>query len=118
LSAHPLETGTVSSRFAFNSAKELAMIFALILFGCADDGSQCEKLAAAPRHYESQLLCEADAVLALHGDLALRADYPTVEARCMPEGLSGTHSFASAEYAADRIDPARRFLRSAQPRPR
>jgi hypothetical protein len=94
------------------------MIFALLLFGCTDDGSQCEKLAAAPRHYETQLLCEADAVLALQSDVALRADFPSVEARCAPQGLSGTLSVASAEYTADRINPALGFLRIAQPRPR
>jgi hypothetical protein len=94
------------------------MIFALFLLGCTDDGSQCERLAAPPRHYESQLLCEADAALALQSDLALRSDHPTVEAHCLPEGLTGTHSFASAEYAADRLDPTRRFMRGAQPRPR
>jgi hypothetical protein len=94
------------------------MIFALLLFGCADDGSQCEQLLGPTRHYESRLLCESDAEMALQSELAVRADHPTVEARCTPVGLAGTHSFASAEEAADRFDASRRFLRRVQPRPR
>jgi hypothetical protein len=57
-------------------------IFALILFGCADDGTMCERLSAAPKHYDSQVLCEADVDTALASEIAVRADYPTVIARC------------------------------------
>lgn len=60
------------------------MIFALLLFGCADDGSQCEQLATTAKHYEAKLLCEADAEMALQSEAALKSDFPTVEARCMP----------------------------------
>lgn len=94
------------------------MIFALLLFGCADDGSQCEQLQASPKHYEAKLLCEADAEMALQSELALSADYPTVEARCVPLGLAASNAFASAEEAADRMNPALRHLRAIQPRPR
>ena len=68
------------------------MIFALVLFGCADDGSQCERLAATPKHYEAKVLCEADAEAALQSEAALAADYPTVEARCI--AVSGDASVA------------------------
>jgi hypothetical protein len=93
------------------------MIFALLLFGCADDGSQCERLAATPKHYEAKLLCEADADMALQSDIALSADYPAVEARCLP--VSGDASVAqnSGDPAEDRPAASMR-LALAQPRPR
>jgi hypothetical protein len=107
--------GTVSSHATFKSAKETAMIFALILFGCADDGSQCEKLAATPKHYEARVLCEAEADAALQSQIAMTADYPTVEARCLPIGRSV--SMSSGEPNEDRA-VASLQLALAHPRPR
>ena len=92
------------------------MIFALLLFGCADDGSQCEQLSE-PRHYEAKLLCEADAQLALQSDVALRSDHPMVEARCMPVS-SGGNVALSPENPADREPVASIRLALSQPRPR
>jgi len=91
------------------------MIFALILFGCADDGSQCEKLAATPKHYEARVLCEADAEMALRSDVALRSDFPTVEARCLPIGTRVAYS--TGEPAEDQ-PVASLQLAAVQPRPR
>lgn len=62
----------------------MSMLFALVLFGCADDGSACERLAAQPEQYASKSLCEAGYEMALQSDVALRADYPTVVSRCLP----------------------------------
>lgn len=60
-------------------------VFALLLFGCSDDGSACQLLTAAqPRYYDSQVVCEADVDVALQSDVSLRADYPTVIAKCVP----------------------------------
>lgn len=59
-------------------------VFALLLFGCSDDGSACRQLAAQPKHYDSQAMCEADVDLALSSELSLRADYPSVVAKCVP----------------------------------
>lgn len=59
-------------------------IFALLLFGCADDGSACRQLAAPPKYYESEVLCEADVDFALQSDVSLRSEHPTVVAKCMP----------------------------------
>lgn len=97
------------------------MLFALFLFGCADDGSQCERLATTPKHYEAKLLCEADADMALQGDIALSADFPSVEARCLP--VSGDASVArnsgdpteGQAVASIRLAVAQR---DGQPRPR
>ena len=91
------------------------MIFALVLFGCADDGSQCEKLEAAPKHYEARVLCEADAQMALQSDVALSSDYPMVEARCLAVGANVAMS--SGEPNEDRPVASIR-LAIAQPRPR
>lgn len=91
------------------------MIFALVLLGCADDGTQCERLAATPRHYEARLLCEADAEMALQSSVALSADFPTVEARCLPVGASV--ALSSGEPNEDK-PVARLQLAMAQPRPR
>jgi hypothetical protein len=59
-------------------------VFALLLFGCSDDGTACQQLAAPPRHYDSQVLCEADMDFALQSDVSLKSDYPSVVAKCLP----------------------------------
>jgi hypothetical protein len=97
------------------------MLFALLLFGCADDGGQCERLAVTPKHYEAKLLCEADADMALQSDIALSADYPSVEARCLPVGSDTSMTLSSGDptegqaVASVRLAVARR---DDQPRPR
>ncbi|MCW1430543.1 hypothetical protein [Novosphingobium sp. JCM 18896] len=97
------------------------MIFALILFGCADDGTQCHKLATTPKHYEARVLCEADAEMALQSDIALSADYPTVEARCQPIGANV--ALSSGEPREDQPVASLRLAsfqsgQPGQPRPR
>lgn len=97
------------------------MIFALLLFGCADDGSQCERLAATPKHYEAKLLCEADADMALQSDIALSADYPTVEARCQPVSSDASMTLSSGDPEEGRAVASIRLAvarRDSQPRPR
>ncbi len=91
------------------------MIFALFLFGCADDGSQCERLSQTPKHYEARLLCEADADMALQSDIALSADYPTVEARCL--AVTPNVSLNLGNPSEERPAVTLR-LASAHPRPR
>lgn len=59
-------------------------VFALLLFGCSDDGSACQRLAAQPKYYDSQVMCEADVDFALSSEVSLRADYPSVVAKCVP----------------------------------
>ncbi|MBW8754597.1 MAG: hypothetical protein JF595_10685 [Sphingomonadales bacterium] len=60
----------------------MSMVFALVLLGCADDGTACERLPTQPGHFSSKALCEAGQEMALQSDVALRADYPTVVSRC------------------------------------
>lgn len=99
------------------------MIFALLLFGCADDGSQCEPLNAAPKHYEAKLLCEADAQMALQSDVALRSDHPLVEARCVPVSSEANVALSTGDPADGRAVASIRVALSraretSQPRPR
>jgi len=61
----------------------MSMVFALVLLGCADDGSACERLATQPERYATKALCEAGQEVALQSDAALSADYPTVVSRCL-----------------------------------
>ena len=61
----------------------MSMIFALVLFGCADDGTSCQQLAARPEHYQSKVLCQADQKTALQSDIAMQADHPLVVSRCL-----------------------------------
>jgi hypothetical protein len=75
----------------------MSLMFALVLFGCADDGSACERLAAQPERFVSRSLCEAGQDAALQSDVALRADYPTVVSRCLPMAASTAVASASRE---------------------
>lgn len=59
------------------------MMFALALFGCADDGSACQRLAAPEQAYESRMECMAAQNGALASDAAASADYPSVFAQCL-----------------------------------
>ncbi len=63
---------------------EHAAAIVLVLFGCSDDLSQCQRL---PRQelvsYASFGGCEAGQPAALGSEAALAADYPTVVVQCM-----------------------------------
>lgn len=62
------------------------MLFALALFGCSDDASYCERLSDKAARFDSKVACEMEAVGALESDKAMRADFPSVIANCLPEG--------------------------------
>jgi hypothetical protein len=66
----------------------MSMVFALVLLGCADDGTACERLGGQPRLYNSVASCQADQEAALESDTARRSDYPTVFSRCVRAGAS------------------------------
>jgi hypothetical protein len=63
------------------------VVFALLLFGCSDDGTACSLLATQPKTYSSQLACEADQASALQSSLALRSEQPSVFAECLPASI-------------------------------
>lgn len=60
-----------------------ATLFALALFGCSDDGTVCERLAAPVHTYQTKAACTAQLDEALETDAAMRADAPTVYAQCL-----------------------------------
>jgi len=61
----------------------MSMVFALVLFGCADDGTECQRLQAQPEHFASKALCEAGQETALESDAAMRSDHPLVVTKCL-----------------------------------
>ena len=60
----------------------MSMVFALVLLGCADDGTSCQRLSVQPERYSSKASCEASQHEALESDIAMRSDFPTVVAQC------------------------------------
>jgi len=87
-------------------------VFALILFGCSDDGTLCERLSSAPKHYESQVVCEADVDTALASEIAVRADYPAVIARCLASAQVSRLDHGPIDLTT--LDPARARLAALQ----
>jgi hypothetical protein len=83
-------------------------VFALLLFGCSDDGSACQQLAALPKYYDSQVLCEADIDFALQSDISLRSDFPTVVARCVPSKELAALERGPVDLSDGRFDPLHR----------
>jgi hypothetical protein len=59
------------------------LVYALALFGCSDDATLCERPSDKAQDYASQAKCEMASEQAFDSELAGRADYPTVIARCM-----------------------------------
>lgn len=74
----------------------MSMVFALVLLGCGDDGTACERLAAPTEHYGSKASCEAGQETALQSDAAMRADYPTIVSRCLRVGGASAMGRAKA----------------------
>lgn len=60
------------------------LAYGLMMLGCADDGTACKQLNIATTRYAAAAECEAQIETALMSDAAMRADYPIVEARCVP----------------------------------
>ena len=58
-------------------------VYTLLMFGCADDGTACQRLAYDAPAYSAAAQCRAQVEPALSSDFALRADFPLVEARCV-----------------------------------
>jgi hypothetical protein len=62
-----------------------AAAFALLLFGCSDDGTVCERLAGATPTYETRADCLDAQPGLLQSDRALRSDYPSVFTQCLTQ---------------------------------
>ncbi len=63
-----------------------AIAYALVLFGCSDDATFCERLSDKARVFQSRVQCEMEIASAFESDLVRRADYPTVIGECMDRG--------------------------------
>ncbi|MFM5908114.1 MAG: hypothetical protein ACKOPO_11115 [Novosphingobium sp.] len=59
-----------------------ALAFALVMLGCSDAGDACQTLQASQATYATRAECTARIDDALMSDAAMRADHPTVIARC------------------------------------
>ena len=59
-----------------------ALTFALVLLGCSDAGDECQALQSQQAAFASRAECTAQIEPALMSDVAARADYPSVLARC------------------------------------
>lgn len=59
-----------------------ALTFALVLLGCSDAGDECQALQAPQAAFATRAECTAQIEPALNSDLATRADFPSVLARC------------------------------------
>lgn len=68
------------------------LAYGLVLLGCADDGTACQRLDLVPRRFVAAADCRAEVEAAVMSDEALRADYPVVEARCVPLRLPDGNS--------------------------
>lgn len=78
----------------------MSMVFALVLLGCADDGTACERLPAQFEQYSSRALCEAGQEMALQSEAAMRADYPTVVSRCLQTNAAPSIAAGGRKAAA------------------
>lgn len=76
--------------------------YTLLMFGCADDGSACEKIAAPTAVYSAAAACEAQAQTVLNSDPVQRADYPVVEVRCVKVSYQASARSGRAPYLATR----------------
>lgn len=59
-----------------------ALTYALVLLGCSDAGDECQALQAQQAAFATRAECAAQIEPALNSDLAVRADFPSVLARC------------------------------------
>lgn len=82
-----------------------SLVFALALFGCSDDATACERLSDKAARYESRVQCEMAIDAAFESDLARKADYPTVIAKCMDRG----HWARLGDRPVDLSEPTIRF---------
>ena len=73
----------------------------MILFGCSDDLTACERIEAAPTTYVSAADCRARQANMLLSPAATSADYPTIVARC----LSAAQVAAIGSAPVDLNDP-------------
>lgn len=60
-----------------------ATLFALVLFGCSDDATICQRLVAPASTFSDQAHCTAKLDDAVMSEAARKAEYPSVYAQCL-----------------------------------
>lgn len=83
-----------------------ALTFALVLLGCSDAGDECQALQAQQAAFATRAECTAQIEPALMLDVAARADYPSVLARCEVR-TSKTRQYSPDRQNANTTRPAR-----------
>ena len=77
-------------------------LYTLLMFGCADDGTACEQIAVPQQVFSAAAQCRAQVAPALNGEIAMRADYPLIEARCVQVSKQAAAKLRSARTFAAR----------------
>jgi hypothetical protein len=80
-----------------------ALTLFLVIFGCSDDMSQCQRIDAPPTSFASASICNARESAALATKEAMSLDYPTIIARC----VSGQQLAAFGNRPIDLSEPSR-----------
>jgi len=80
--------------------------FALILFGCSDDGTECRRLAYPVEGFATAAHCEAKVDAALTSEMADRADAPTVIARCLDKARQARIGAGPVDLTSTALRPA------------
>ena len=60
-----------------------ALTLFLVIFGCSDDMSRCQRIDTPPTTFASASICNSQEPAALVTKEAMSADYPTIIARCV-----------------------------------
>jgi hypothetical protein len=82
------------------------LVYAIVLVGCSDGGDNCQPVDFAPVEFSQRELCMANIEPALASDTAMRADFPTVIAKC--------EARASRKRGAQLMQSGRNMMRQAR----
>lgn len=80
--------------------------FALLLFGCSDDGAECQRLSYPTETFATTAHCEAKVDDAMTSEIADRADAPTVVARCLTAAKAARIGAGPVDLTSPALRPA------------
>lgn len=60
-----------------------ATLFALVLFGCSDDATSCQRISMPAATYSTEAACTARLDGAVMSEPAQKAEFPSVFAQCL-----------------------------------
>jgi hypothetical protein len=82
------------------------LVYAIVLLGCSDGGDNCQPVTVAPVEFAQRETCMANIEPALASDTAMRADFPTIVAKC--------EARASRMRGAQLMQRGRKMMRQAR----